>query len=1712
MKARDTEKKPVSGEKQPAPLRLSGPGPGGEAPPAGGAQYLHARALQTLSERDEDNVPEMEARLAVLDEYARQGYNTTRYDTWIRPTTPWPEPLPGEDYYAPELGLKVAHENLYQVMEQVWAGNAEGTVSGWLAGRIVDTVERLAGALREAGSVLPRAVRLRVQTPQDAAAGAQATVLAELADDILRLPGYGGEVTPARVQETTQDITRIMEQDGDLKGQLAVLAGRAAGATREEQVSELARTTKHLKRAASKSAHLREDIHRQGDTHVQQRLEPLMAALAAGEAALHEVRGMLQDVLPGKLANLNTARKQVSEHLQDMSARNALSKGWQQVRHGSTALVRMTGNRIKKMDAALMKKAAPLMSGSAGPDADSTAQLAALMVPLEEAASQLRYLTGPLPGVAEQLQRVMGRESRTSMAGENADHLVLLARAKQRLPSLSGDRKLREALDVALKMAQSPDATRERLKGKLQQTQDVFAEKIHDVMALIPYLYGLTGGDFWTRCFALASTTPVTNYLHEVLRQFMKLDDRLASFVARVSHTDWAGMTDSEAIEAVGTLGRAAQALMYKAEEVQSLLQTEMALQLGEKFRYGWREKNMAQDLARLVVQLGAGSPEAEARALQQLREQLSDPDRTVLHRPHDPDNRVLIAGMEQAYHRQQQGASHPLPTPADIVARQDTLTDMLHRKVTRKAVAGVAGLGVTAATGGGLPGVEALSLLPARRLASPGNALQGLSIYAGYKGLGDIKKATLPGQREAVYEKQKLINRTAGSMGMSVLMGAVPAPLLLPVTLPFALHTAATRPEAFTKAVTGAVPTTLAVSAVGGGIRGGMALHQALNTPQETRQARAADTAPAADARTGLSRRVRRSDDFGDARYDPMDTVSYSRGFSSDGMPSPESQPRQSAPASLIPPTGGIAPGNVSVANDINDLYRIAGKPDKETQLKNKIENMRAAVRDAEDNHDMNPGYTPAVGEKVSFDFSYTDSAPKIRDAMLRYIYKQHGINPHRATCDRIAAEPAAHGTGDPYEFMLVTPGDLLTNQVEALGNEKYGYAINTYTYHFPDDYPEGLKDALKAGDFWSKIKTEFKSRFSEPEKVNGQKQEIRVRSELAITLNNGMQMSHEEIDDQLRRAKPVLYRGRVVTGMFMIPDKVEPSKKGMIYSLYDSFAPVEVSYYTDAFLLLHKNKALGKAIEKGFTGKGSERENLLERKGNKLAPHRDPKFHPWETNDAGKLEDFMFEHIKEKLYDDLDSISVSDWEADLIKALEIVKWGASILSFVPPLSVSGGVIDGIASTIQSQISENKAVSDKYATEALWGLALEGIGFASADSGKTLRKIGTEGIRGIKQGVAYTLDKIKNIPDVTKKAITEQLVNFRNYVSNLKDGRVRFSEFINDKHMSYKHGGVIAEGTAAKIYDIGSGYLVKEYKRPLLASGAPQKSQAGAGISGTYAGSLSEANNNVTAFNRIYGNGSAALSITDGVNEYTKTVTVKMKRIPGEPLGDLARSGDANKQQAVLTLLDSVSKRNAVVEETLSKLKVQGINHYDINQANILFDAKTGKFNLIDFDRASINPEVSGTITPLTESQVQSMRTKLTADLEQFVRDTRSNMKTAVSPVPVQQSDAISPGAVGNSSATNGSRTSGGALPTLDRAQKVEGVDLSGVTMGNSGRYQGTYQKGEQYYIQQDGVTFQIFWDEGSQTWRLKHPAQAATSGYHMPVSYDADTNSWGA
>ncbi|KVE25986.1 hypothetical protein WS67_16520 [Burkholderia singularis] len=175
----------------------------------------------------------------------------------------------------------------------------------------------------------------------------------------------------------------------------------------------------------------------------------------------------------------------------------------------------------------------------------------------------------------------------------------------------------------------------------------------------------------------------------------------------------------------------------------------------------------------------------------------------------------------------------------------------------------------------------------------------------------------------------------------------------------------------------------------------------------------------------------------------------------------------------------------------------------------------------------------------------------------------------------------------------------------------------------------------------------------------------------------------------------------------------------------------------------------------------------------------------------------------------------------------------------------------------------------------------------------------------------------------------------------------------------------LLGSGTAGKVYQLDDAHVIKEYKRPLRG--------------GNDAIVLRNAETSKEAFNRLYGENAASVILQATDDPAVKIVTLKMKKIPGESLASILRRNDWALAEQIC---EEASNRD-VVSELIDQLKSHGISHWDINLANILYDHNTKKFNLIDFDSASLRPPGM----PLTEGETMNMRSKLRFDLDDFRR-----------------------------------------------------------------------------------------------------------------------------
>ncbi|SUA91958.1 3-deoxy-D-manno-octulosonic-acid kinase [Pandoraea pulmonicola] len=174
----------------------------------------------------------------------------------------------------------------------------------------------------------------------------------------------------------------------------------------------------------------------------------------------------------------------------------------------------------------------------------------------------------------------------------------------------------------------------------------------------------------------------------------------------------------------------------------------------------------------------------------------------------------------------------------------------------------------------------------------------------------------------------------------------------------------------------------------------------------------------------------------------------------------------------------------------------------------------------------------------------------------------------------------------------------------------------------------------------------------------------------------------------------------------------------------------------------------------------------------------------------------------------------------------------------------------------------------------------------------------------------------------------------------------------------------MVGSGVAGRVYQVNANKLIKVYSNPIgIKNGA------------LYRSSLDRAKNSVEAFTRLYGKDAAKVTIKDGLYPTQPLVVLQMKKIPGKSLESILKSGNRE-------LIEEVRQQfrdRTVAKRLIDRLTSKGIVHHDINLGNILYDRRTGQFNLIDFD--------SATFDHLTDSLSADMLRKLEFDFEEFAQ-----------------------------------------------------------------------------------------------------------------------------
>ncbi|MEQ9928242.1 hypothetical protein, partial [Pectobacterium parvum] len=176
----------------------------------------------------------------------------------------------------------------------------------------------------------------------------------------------------------------------------------------------------------------------------------------------------------------------------------------------------------------------------------------------------------------------------------------------------------------------------------------------------------------------------------------------------------------------------------------------------------------------------------------------------------------------------------------------------------------------------------------------------------------------------------------------------------------------------------------------------------------------------------------------------------------------------------------------------------------------------------------------------------------------------------------------------------------------------------------------------------------------------------------------------------------------------------------------------------------------------------------------------------------------------------------------------------------------------------------------------------------------------------------------------------------------------------------------VVGVGSISRVYDIGDGYVEKEY------NGSVDKQHQSRLIS---------AKNNVNGFDRMYGKGAGELIIHE--RNGVLSVSAKLIKIEGYALNNI-QSISSND---LLNEMKSAIEDNDISTQLANSLQKKGITHHDINKGNIIYDNK--EFFILDFDSANILPE--GEMVSL--QQTEAMKNKFEYVFSDVLRDIKKKL-----------------------------------------------------------------------------------------------------------------------
>jgi hypothetical protein len=403
-------------------------------------------------------------------------------------------------------------------------------------------------------------------------------------------------------------------------------------------------------------------------------------------------------------------------------------------------------------------------------------------------------------------------------------------------------------------------------------------------------------------------------------------------------------------------------------------------------------------------------------------------------------------------------------------------------------------------------------------------------------------------------------------------------------------------------------------------------------------------------------------------------------------------------------------------------------------------------------------------TGTPKPFQLDLGDRASTVKDKWLISLYQKHGINPERRKCDYIAAWPIGalnySKPGDGVDLIQITPDDLAANNIHDKIHKISGASINEYTVHYPDDYPQGLKDDLEKG-IWDDFKVGFNHKMHNYPEVTNFKKNLLARAKLAFVFNRRSgepEQKAAEIDRDLSRARPVVFGNHKVAGMFIIPDKTN-ANKGRLYSLDPTFKAVDIEYDASVKTLIQNNPELKKKIDEGLVGRlpavptSDKGVRTFVATPKKIAQQR-ALGHVFtkSTVETTNAESFLFNDLKERLHTNMDETTRSSSELKFQEFMEGAKFllNAVTAEMGPELAIFATLAQVVIPMVQAKWTDDPDLAEAYTREALWSLVFAAI---IHSGGNVLEHINKSELEA---GIDRTVADIKRRPATAHQEVQE--------------------------------------------------------------------------------------------------------------------------------------------------------------------------------------------------------------------------------------------------------------------------------------------------------------------------------------------------------------------